>query len=108
MMICQAVLLVRLDKGFNFQLNKTIADHADILIANSTISGYAAFRNPLLGSRFVRCVVEVFQEMAGYEEILGMLTEVNKRVSEMGEIDEKQVSEPTSTLRKKLYFWPGF
>lgn len=96
------------DKGFNFQLNKTIADHADILIANSTISGYAAFRNPLLGSRFVRCVVEVFQEMAGYEEILGMLTEVNKRVSEMGEINEKQVSEPTSTLRKKLYFWPGF
>lgn len=96
------------DKGFNFQLQKTTAAHADILIANSTISGYAAFRNPLLGSRFVRCVVEVFREMAGYEEILGMLTVVNKRVSEMGEVTEKQVSEPKSTLRKKLYFWPGW
>lgn len=95
------------DKGFTFCIRETIANHADILIANSTLSGHAAFRNPVLGSRFVRCVVEVFQEQAGYEDILGMLTEVNNRISGMGEIDEKQISEPTSTLRKKLYFWPG-
>lgn len=95
------------DKGFNFQVKKTIADHADILIANATISGYAAFRNMEKGSRFVRCVVEVFKEMAGYEEILGMLTEVNRRVSAMGEVHEKQVSEPSTTLTKKLFFWPG-
>lgn len=96
------------DKGFTFHIRETIANHADILIANSTLSGHAAFRNPMSGSRFVRCVVEVFQEKAGYEDILGMLTEVNNRVSRMGEINEKQVSEPTSTLRKKLFFWPGY
>lgn len=96
-----------IDRGFNFHLSKTIPEHSDILIANSTMSGYAAFRNPKDGSRFVRCVVEVFQEFAGHEDLLSMLTMVNKRISEMGEIDSKQVSEPTSTLTKKLFFWPG-
>ena len=95
------------ERRFNFHLSKTIPEHADILIANSTMSGYAAFRNPKDGSRFVRCVVEVFQEFAGHEDLLSMLTMVNKRISEMGEIDSKQVSEPTSTLTKKLFFWPG-
>lgn len=95
------------DIGFNFNLSKVIAEHADILIANSTISGYASFRNPRQGSRFVRCVVDVFQEFAGHEDVLSMLTMVNQRVSEMGEYGTKQVSEPSSTLTKKLFFWPG-
>lgn len=95
------------DTPFNFQLSKTIAAHADILIANSTISGYASFRNERQGSRFVRCIVEVFKEYAGYEDLLSMLTMVNKRISEMGELSNKQVSEPASTLTKKLFFWPG-
>lgn len=95
------------DRGFNFNLSKVIAEHADVLIANSTISGYASFRNPRQGSRFVRCVVEVFQEFAGHEDLLSMLTMVNRRISEMGEYGTKQVSEPSSTLTKKLFFWPG-
>ena len=95
------------DRGFNFQLSRVIPVHADILIANSTISGHASFRNPRQGSRFVRCVVEVFQEYAGHEDLLSMLTMVNQRISEMGEIGTKQVSEPASTLTKKLFFWPG-
>ena len=95
------------DTGYNFQLSKTIPEHADILIANSTISGYASFRNPRDGSRFVRCIVEVFKEFAGHEDLLSMLTIVNERVGEMGEIATKQVSEPATTLRKKLFFWPG-
>jgi len=95
------------DKGFNFQLSKTIPEHADILIANSTISGYASFRNPRQGSRFVRCIVEVFCEHACHEDLLSMLTMVNQRIGEMGEIKTKQVSEPAYTLTKKLFFWPG-
>ena len=95
------------DIGFNFNLSKVIAEHADILIANSTISGYASFRNPRQGSRFVQCVVKVFQEFAGHEDLLSMLTMVNQRVSEMGEYGTKQVPEPSSTLTKKLFFWPG-
>ena len=95
------------DRGWNFSLPPTISDHADILMAYSTVSGYASFRNPLEGSRFVRCLVEVFQEKAGHEDVLSMLTMVNERVSLMGEIDSKQVGQPTSTLTKKLFFWPG-
>ncbi|KAJ7393597.1 hypothetical protein OS493_006582 [Desmophyllum pertusum] len=48
------------DTGYDFQISKSIPDHADMLIANSTISGYVAFRNEVKGSRFVRCIVEVF------------------------------------------------
>lgn len=95
------------DVGFNFKLNEAIPEHADMLIANSTISGYASFRNPKQGSRFVRCVVEVFREYACHEDLLSMLTMVNQRVGKMGEIGTKQVSEPAYTLRKKLFFWPG-
>lgn len=95
------------DAGFNFKLNEAIPEHADMLIANSTISGYASFRNPRQGSRFVRCVVEVFQKYACQEDLLSMLTMVNQMIGKMGEINTKQVSEPTYTLTKKLFFWPG-
>ena len=95
------------DIGYNFTLQKAVAEQADFLIANSTISGYASFRNPLQGSRFVRCIVEVFREYACHEDLLSMLTMVNQRISEMGEMKTKQVSEPAYTLTKKLFFWPG-
>lgn len=97
------------DKYWSFDSTsyKTIPDHADFLIANSTVSGHASYRNEHSGSRFVQCIVEVFLEFAGYEDVLSMLTMVNERISEMGLMNTKQVSEPTTTLRKKLYFWPG-
>ena len=78
-----------------------------MLMAYSTVSGYASFRNPRDGSRFVRCLVEVFREKAGHEDVLSMLTMVNNSISSMGEVDSKQVGQPTSTLTKKLFFWPG-
>lgn len=95
------------DRGWNFSFQQIIPDHADMLMAYSTVTGYASFRNPREGSRFVRCLVEVFQEKAGYEDVLSMLTMVNERIGNMGEIDSKQVGQPTSTLTKKLFFWPG-
>ena len=95
------------DRGFHFSIPQIIPDQADVLMAYSTVSGYASFRNPLVGSRFVRCLVEVFREKAGHEDVLSMLTMVNNSLSSMGEVDSKQVGQPTSTLTKKLYFWPG-
>ena len=85
----------------------TIADHADILMAYSTVSGYPSYRSERDGSRFVQCIVDVFREFAGHEDLLSMLVKVNKKVSEMGNKDSKQVSAPTTTLTRKLYFWPG-
>lgn len=99
--------LVVADRGFQFSIPQIIPDKADVLMAYSTVSGYASFRNPREGSRFVRCLVEVFQEKAGQEDVLSMLTLVNNRLSCMGEVDSKQVGQPTSTLTKKLFFWPG-
>lgn len=91
----------------NLNFRESMPDHADILMAYSTVSGYTSFRNPCDGSRFVQCIVEVFREFAGHEDILSMLTMVNDKICKMGTVDSKQVSEPTTTLRKKLYFWPG-
>ena len=85
----------------------TIADHADILMAYSTVSGYLSYRSEYDGSRFVQCIVEVFREFAGHEDLLSMLSMVNKKMSEMGNKYSKQVSAPTTTLTRKLYFWPG-
>ena len=84
----------------------TIADHADILMAYSTVSGYLSYRSEYDGSRFVQCIVDVFREFAGHEDLLSMLNMVNKKMSEMGNKDSKQVSAPTTTLTRKLYFWP--
>ena len=84
-----------------------IPDEADMLMAYSTVSGHVSFRNPHYGSRFVRCLVEVFREKAGHEDVLSMLTMVNDSISSMGEAYFKQVGQPTSTLTKKLFFWPG-
>ena len=95
------------DVGWKFNISDSIPGHADILMAHSTVGGFASFRNTDKGSRFVRCLVEVFREYAGYEDLVSMLTIVNDRVSKMGELGSKQVSQPEHTLRKKLFFWPG-
>lgn len=49
-----------IDKGFIFYIKEIIVNYVDILIVNLIFSGYVVFRNFKSGSRFVRCVVEVF------------------------------------------------
>ena len=91
----------------DISIPQIIPDQADMLMAYSTVSGYASFRNLRYGSNFIRCLVEVFREKAGHEDVLSMLTMVNDSISSMGEVRFKQVGQPTSTLTKKLFFWPG-
>ena len=52
--------------------------------------------------------MEVFQEKAGHEDVLSMLIMVNDKLSKMGEIGKKQIGQPTTTLTKKLFLWPGW
>ena len=83
---------------------------ADYLLAYATIPGYVSWRNNENGSWFVSALVNVFMEMADKEHLLDMLTEINRRVAEEFESrsgKNKQVPEPVSRLRKKLYFRPG-
>ena len=95
------------DRGWNFSFKGTIPDHSDFLLAYSTVNHYASYRHELYGSRFVRCVVEVFRKKAGHEDVLSMLIMVNDKLSKMGELGQKQIGQPTTTLTKKLFLWPG-
>ena len=86
----------------------TLPAEADFLLAYSTIPGYVSWRNHQDGSWFVSTVVNVFMEMAATEHIMDMLTEVNRRVAEeLASGVNKQVPEPVTRLRKRLYFCPG-
>jgi len=69
-----------------------------------------SWRNNENGSWFVTALVSVVLEMGEKEHLMDMLTEVNRRVAEEFESKSgknKQVPEPVSRLRKKLYFHPG-
>ena len=95
------------DKELKSKFKETIPDKSDMLVAYSTVNGYASYRDHDYGSRYVRCLVEVFKEKAGHENVLDMLTMVNGRLSKMGAIGKKQIGQPDFTLTKKLFFWPG-
>lgn len=95
------------DKQWKFALKEAIPGYSDMLVAYSTVNGYVSYRDHRYGSRFVRCLVKVFKEKAGHEDVLSMLTMVNKRLIKMGDIGSKQVGQPAFTLTKKLFFWPG-
>ena len=84
-----------------------IPSGADMLVAFSSVSGYASFRNTTEGSRFVRKLVEIFRKNACGQDVLSMMTMVNNEVSKMGDFGNKQVPQPSTTLRKKVYFWPS-
>ena len=92
-----------------------IPKHADFLYSYSTVDDHVSYRHPDLGSYYVRALVEAFSELVTRADLLGILTNVNKRVSEMVarqrssenkcETKElKQMPEVKHTLRKKLHF----
>ncbi|EDO39629.1 predicted protein, partial [Nematostella vectensis] len=83
------------------------AEMADFLLAYSTVGGHASFRNTADGSRFIRALVTTFALHSGSEDVLSMLTRVNREVNRQGDIGNKQVSQPETTLTKKLFLWPG-
>jgi len=86
----------------------TLPAEADFLLAYSTIPGYVSWRDHQDGSWFVSTLVSVFMEMSATEHLLDMLTEVNRRVAEeLVSGKHKQVPEPVTRLRKRLYFRPG-
>jgi hypothetical protein len=84
-----------------------IPECADILVAFSCFEGHASFRHTQDGSFFIQNLVDVFRRYASHEDVLSMLTIVNKRVSEKGQLGAKQVPQSQFTLTKKLFFWPG-
>jgi len=82
---------------------------SDYLLAYSTIPGNVSWRNCSTGSWFIYTLVSVFKDNADKEHLLDMLTEVNRKMTdlELGSGRYKQQPEPVTGLRKKLYFNPG-
>ena len=60
----------------SLRIKNIIPDNSDMLVANATTTGYVAHRTQE-ESHFVRCIVNVFREFAGEEDLLSMLTMVN-------------------------------
>lgn len=90
---------------------------ADFLIAYSTTKGYvshrrftdsaraAAANGKSLGSWFISCLVQVLRANSHKEDLMTMLTRVNKAMSEFyTEGGSKQISCQLSMLTKKVYF----
>ena len=84
-------------------------DMSDILIAYTSYEGYKTFRSTKTGSFFIQNLVAIFRQYADKEHVLDLLTRVNEAVfsSVHRQGMRTQVPSPTTTLRKKLYFWPG-
>ncbi|XP_075685884.1 caspase-10 [Rhinoderma darwinii] len=88
----------------------TIPDDADILVGMSTVDGYYSFRDIRKGSWYIQALCENLTKMVPKgEDILSILTKVNKDVSEMEyskdrKTSMKQMPQPAYTLRLKLVF----
>nr|XP_026690729.1 cell death protein 3-like isoform X2 [Ciona intestinalis] len=98
-------------------IDKTTLPHmSDILVAYSTLEGDMSFRNEATGSWFINAIATVFSKKARTEHVVDMLTEVGRGVSHraantpdnMATHRCKEMSEYKSTLRNKLYLFPGF
>ncbi|KAG9468247.1 hypothetical protein GDO78_023156 [Eleutherodactylus coqui] len=88
----------------------TIPNDADVLVGMSTVDGYYSFRDIRKGSWYIQALCENLTKMVPKgEDILSIMTKVNKDVSEMeylkdGKTNMKQMPQPFYTLRKKLVF----
>ncbi|XP_056390096.1 caspase-10 [Hyla sarda] len=87
---------------------RTIPDDADILIGMSTVDGYYSFRDIRKGSWYIQALCENLAQMVPRgEDILSILTKVNKDVSDLEYMKYgktiKQMPQPTYTLRRKIH-----
>ena len=82
----------------------------DILIANSTVPGFASNRNTVQGSWFFQCLTKVFKENADHMDIREMFDEVANMLNDKESNDverRKQTFEMVNRgFHKKLYFNP--
>ncbi|NWV42706.1 CASPA protein, partial [Grantiella picta] len=88
-------------------LFESIPEEADFLLGMATVDGYVSFRHIEEGTWYIQALCSKLQLLVPRgEDILSILTEVNKdvagRVSPSG--TKKQMPQPAYTLRKKFIF----
>uniref|UniRef100_A0A914W2P5 Uncharacterized protein n=1 Tax=Plectus sambesii TaxID=2011161 RepID=A0A914W2P5_9BILA len=84
---------------------------ADFLVAYATTPGYVSWRNSMKGTWFIQSICEIFARHAHKEDILSMLTMVNRQVAHAFQSSGdgfKQIPEPTFRLTRKFFFFPGY
>ena len=81
----------------------------DMIIAYSTIPGYASMRDHEMGTWFVQSLVEVFMYHAADKELIDLLRMTSERLSQFtNECNEKQTCNiEMRHLYKRIYFQPG-
>ncbi|XP_047113086.1 caspase-2 [Schistocerca piceifrons] len=91
------------------RVQNTIRKVSDMLIAFSTIPGYASHRDKYLGTWYIQTICQVFMEHAWNTDIEDMLKIVDQRISALMS-DRSSVQTTSYENRgfcKKLYFNPG-
>ncbi|NWI94962.1 CASP8 protein, partial [Pitta sordida] len=82
-----------------------IPDQADILIGMSTVEDYLSFRSSKTGSVYIQCLCDKMKLLCPRrQDLITILTEVNKEVGGRELVGWKQMPKITSTLRKTLIF----
>ena len=78
---------------------------SDILVANSTVPGYEAYRHVEGGSWFIRTLMEKLEEHAHEMHLMDILTLVNHKIAGYSTpTNLKQMSCQMTTLTKFVYF----
>ncbi|XP_065696991.1 caspase-8-like [Patagioenas fasciata] len=95
-----------LETDARFQL-ECIPAEADFLLGMATLQDYVSYRNPRQGTWYIQALCQHLESSCPRgEDILTILTAVNQEVSrKSGRPNaEKQMPQPSFTLRKKLIF----
>ncbi|NXK19888.1 CASP8 protein, partial [Arenaria interpres] len=112
---CQKGVTIETDSGeqdssvetdARFQLD-CIPAEADFLLGMATLPDHVSFRSPTLGTWYIQALCQRLMESCPRgEDILTILTAVNQEVSRKTcePTAEKQMPQPSFTLRKKLIF----
>uniref|UniRef100_A0A673ARG7 Uncharacterized protein n=1 Tax=Sphaeramia orbicularis TaxID=375764 RepID=A0A673ARG7_9TELE len=86
-------------------LCETLASEADFLMGMATLPGYKSFRNTTTGSVYIQELCRQLMRSAGSSEmddILTILTRVNREVNKLNLLTYKQMPQPYYTLTKRL------
>lgn len=85
--------------------HRGLPSDADFLICYASSPGYQSYRNPELGSWFIRSIIDVFRTYVNREHIMDMMLRVNNRVSSyFSTYGHKQMPSEVCMLTKKYYF----
>ncbi|KAM8719906.1 hypothetical protein ACLKA7_006029 [Drosophila subpalustris] len=85
---------------------KSPSQHANMVVAMSTVPGFVALRHSVNGSWFIQTLCETVKELAASEHVLDILTRTIGKVSQKRGDKDHQIMLPllSSTLQQKVYF----